>query len=507
MLQPVRVDAFPGLRLIDQGVPDTPGAIDLLNVEPPQRGILRRRRGYSLIGSGGSTVEGLTFSAANAAGHLIGAGGTLVTAFSTGGTTIDTQAINNGEQFSFCSVGQPGAARTFGCNGEDIFSWDGSALSLLTTAATVDGVGTNPFPVPRALASTSWDNRLMACGFADSSSGPDAIVSSDSHVYFSDEGDPNTWSADWYEQLTPGDGEKIVAACRWRDYVFVFKQTRFFVFHSTQLGTGEALFFNYFTVDTGVGAHGPGGVVAGRDGVYFLSRRGIYRTTGEDVQPIATDLDPLWTGEPCPFFSGSGMTNTSLDQAKLEMVGEKLVVSYPVGSAWRQVVSDVRFGGWSYWNLPAASICSVPLGNEDRLWFTDGADLHKQGDDETDNEVDIQAFWQGPWETFGILGEKKIRQTRLFCAGRGAVGYPSITAPPTARAPSTFRRKPICGPMVPTPTTCGATGSTRPMSGRRTAPPTTTTPGFGGRRGGRCSRRGSRTWPDRISPSNGLSII
>lgn len=423
MLQPVRIDAFPGLRLIDQGVADVVGALDILNTSPPQRGILGRRKGHELQCADALTVsvEGLAYSGADAAGHLLCGGGTEAAAVTLGGTVDDTQAISNGDGFSFTDFGAPAGERSYMSNGADLIYWDGSAFQVPTV--TYNGTPASSRPKPRAVCSTPWDNRFMACGFAASNRGPGAMTVSEHHVIFSDTGDPDTYNSLWYEILSPGDGEKIVAAVRWRNYAFVFKQTKFFVFYGTQTGAGTALFFNYFTVDTGVGAHGPRGVVAGRDGVYFMSRQGIYVTTGEDVKPIAEDLDPLWSGVESPFFSGEAMSMTALDEVQLSMVGEQLVVNYPTGSENRQLVSDVRFGGWTYWNLAADAICSVPVSGNDRLWFANGTDLHKQGEAADDDGTSIVAFWQGPWETYALLGEKTIRSTRLFGSGQGRLGY------------------------------------------------------------------------------------
>jgi hypothetical protein len=141
--------------------------------------------------------------------------------------------------------------------------------------ATLAPTFSTPAGMPNAqfLAVQPSDNRLVA-----------AYTSADpaSRVKFSDPGDAETWGANNYVDLTPNDGEVITGMVAWRDQLFVFKQNQFFVFYGNSTdGSGNPV-FNYRTVDTGVGAVNGrfSTCVAAPDGVYFMSARGVYRTTG-----------------------------------------------------------------------------------------------------------------------------------------------------------------------------------------------------------------------------------
>jgi hypothetical protein len=69
-------------------------------------------------------------------------------------------------------------------------------------------------PKARYLAIDSDSNRLIASGFSTTSGGPHGGISSPSHVYFSDPGDPEAWTSNNFVQLHPGDGEAIQGSGR-----------------------------------------------------------------------------------------------------------------------------------------------------------------------------------------------------------------------------------------------------------------------------------------------------
>ncbi len=423
-LQPVRVGTFPGLRLNDQGVPDIPGAIDLRNMEAPQRGILRRRQGHTIAATLGAEPTGVSLSLAGGEpGHVIsaGAGGLVATAVDGGSEVVSS--LTDSERPCFADIGQPGASKTFISSGAEVKSWDGSAFDTPTVALDEGGSGFT-FPTPRAMAVTSWDNRLMTFGFNSATGGPNGLASSPSHVFFAEQGDPLTFSSIWSRIVTPGDGEELVAAVRWRDYIFAFKQSRFFVFYATELDASGNPNIKMFTVDSGVGALSPGGVVAGTDGVYFVSRRGVYRTTGEEVVPISTDLDPIFQGGEAPWFTGGVLGTSGLEEASLAMVGEKLVVSLPFDAGRRQLVTDLRFGGWGFWDLDASAVASVPINGQEQLWFGSGLTLQRQGEGIFfDDGEPFDAFWQEGWQTYDYPSEKTLRSTRVFGNGDMTIGY------------------------------------------------------------------------------------
>lgn len=424
MLEARSPDMTLGLQLVDQVAVDQPGSIDACNIEPPGVGRIMRRDGYEQLASSGlSGVKTLGYSLAGGGGHVLGCGGTTVVARDLTGASVASRTVVEGERGSIVAVGSPAAARSFVANGKDLVLWDGSALSLPTV--THDGVGGAVRPKPIALAVTPWDSRLMFCGFLDASDGPGGIVSSGSHIYFAEAGDPLVTNALWYEIVTPGDGESIACAVRWRDRVVVFKQSRFFTFYSSSTDGAGNPALNYFTVDEGIGAVGSGAACAGPDGVYVVSRRGIFRTNGTDVEHVSSELDPLFGIGAAPYYRGPALDVAALHEVTLQAVGNRIFMSYPTTAGGRAcLVHDVRFSGWVPWTLPATGMVGVPINRLDRLYFGDGTGLYRQGGGLTDDAgAAIEAWRQSGFESYGMVGEKTIRQSRLWGEGDIAVSY------------------------------------------------------------------------------------
>jgi hypothetical protein len=88
---------------------------------------------------------------------------------------------------------------------------------------------------------------------------------------------------------------------------FVFKYSKFFVFYGNSTDSAGNSIFNYRTVD-GVGMRSTGGVsiqtaVAREDGVYFISPKGVYRTTGGPPTKVSGALNPLFQSPAGSFFT------------------------------------------------------------------------------------------------------------------------------------------------------------------------------------------------------------
>jgi hypothetical protein len=119
---------------------------------------------------------------------------------------------------------------------------------------------------------------------------------------FSDEGAPNTWGANNYVDLTPGDGEQIMGLAVWREALFVFKESRFFVFYGTSSDSTGNPDFLFNSIEATVGPSSSKAIAVGRDGVYFLNQRGIYRTTGNTPELVSELLDPFFYGGTSDFY-------------------------------------------------------------------------------------------------------------------------------------------------------------------------------------------------------------
>ena len=426
MITTVRREAFGGLRLFEQGVVDDAGAQDGLNFEAPGRGPLRRRGGRSPHSATlmNDTITRIGYSDAGS-GHCIAVCADEFAAYDSAGTQTAAATVTSGERGSIAHLGDPSNNRSFVANGEAVREWNGSAFST-PTVTMYGGASSQAFPKGRVLAVTPWDNRLIVAGFNDNTSGPAGGASDASQLFFSEKGDPLTYSDLWYEYLTPGDGEEITAAVTWLDRVLVFKNRKFFTFYSTSgLGAGNPT-LDYTPIDENLGAMGVGCACAGPDGVYFLDRRGIYRTDGAQIVPVSSELDPLFGVGIAEYYTGPYPDLSALDECDMAFVGDELFVTMPTTSSRMVLKMDVRYGGWTVWDMPCEAVGATRFGSVEATMVGIGDELNQQGRAYGDDDgTNIDAFWTGPWETYTDGGDVTIRSTRCYGDGNFAVAIGS----------------------------------------------------------------------------------
>lgn len=270
-------------------------------------------------------------------------------------------------------------------------------------------------PQAKFLAVQPGDNRLVA-GW---------VSGAVSRVQFSDAGNAEAWTATNYVDLTPGDGEVVRAVVAWREFVFVFKETKFFAFYGNQTDSMGSPVFNYRAVNTGVGCFTDGVAAAAEDGVYFFDRTGIYRTTGGEPQRVSAPLDPLFRRETVPFFQGSlpnfgGAFSFGVHRKRVFFgYSSSLVVD-------NTLVFDIPTGQWMPWNLPAAGFASLPgVDSTYGLFFSYASGTNHVGritDDgqsaaTTDNAAAITSRYRTGFYDLGVQGEKRTRQMTVWGAG------------------------------------------------------------------------------------------
>lgn len=122
-------------------------------------------------------------------------------------------------------------------------------------------------------------------------------------VHFSNPSNADVWGPTDYVDVSPGDFEPIRGAASWRDLVFVFKGSKFFVFYGNSKDATGGAVFNYRSVTVGIGLLEQHALCSAQDGLYFVSRSGIYRTTGDVPVKVSAALDPYFRGEGNGFFS------------------------------------------------------------------------------------------------------------------------------------------------------------------------------------------------------------
>jgi hypothetical protein len=339
-LSPVSVEKFGGINLAaDPEEVSWNGAIDMLNVEFDRPGRIRSRDGYTHVNGVATANNVFAMWPWDGMGQVLLAdqGGNIL-AYTTGGAAVSSIA---GTIQTVASLGTGAAGPYLYYSGNlatAIKRWDGAAF-------------TSPGGMPFAdfIAVQPTENRLVAAATS---------AAQVSRVQFSDAGAPETWTAANYVDLHPNDGQAIQGMIAWRELLFVFKGTRFYVFYGNSIDASGNPVFNYRTVDGyGAGNKSSGGpiyAVAGTDGVYFANATGIFRTTGGPPVKISGALEPYFRGGLSSFFSlAGGATPVSLTFA-----GGRLFV--PAPTADREVfVYDPLTEQWSVWQFADAVTAST----------------------------------------------------------------------------------------------------------------------------------------------------
>lgn len=359
----VTFENFQGLDLSD-AANETGGSIDMLNADMDVRGRVRARDGFTKFSAATLSGGALTLVALPAStGQILatsGIGSVRSLNASTGATiaTFTGGAVPSPRTMvPFASPTGTGVAYGSTTGAANLLKYDGAAFTSLAAG------GLAPFYV----GTTSVDNRLMLIRVT-------GIANTDfrSTVQFSDAypGSPETFGANNFIQLSPGDGEEIRGNCNFANQTYIFKQTKFFVLTGTSTDSAGNPVFNYRTVNAGKGI--PIGVFNGAccpgpDGVYFYSGDGIYRTTGGAPVKVSGAIDPLFgIGGPVPpYFQGFQVgpsSNAVPVNLYLQVFNSRLYVTYDGVTGGRQMlVYDIATQTWLSWGVAATGMCVNPV--------------------------------------------------------------------------------------------------------------------------------------------------
>jgi len=426
-----------GLNLLDK--PDTVSieeCIDAMNVVFNDRGAIESRNGYGKLTTSALTnrVDSLEpFYTAAGTRQILAGCGTRLEAISTAGAVVASATGLTGGPYDFARFGSPNEEVAFAANGQDTLrKWTGTEWK--TPTATVDGEATKAMPKAKFLCVQSPDNRLVAAGYGTTSGGPNGTTSSPSTVYFSEDGKPESWmTAGTAEhpnnsvQLTPGDGEKITGCISWKEFTFVFKETKFFVFGGNSVdGEGNPI-FNYRTVDNGIGCVAPRTICADLNGVYFMSREGVYRTTGQSPELISRQIEPIWKGDASPFYTGGVIAQGAITECAATMHEEQLYLSFPTsGANDRTLIFDPRAEWWTQTSLPASALTSFRVGSQAELVFglaSGTNDLGQFGPAfTTDDGAAIGERWRSGWFDLDSPDVKTLVRSKIWGTGKVFVG-------------------------------------------------------------------------------------
>lgn len=414
------VDTFGlGLNLRDKvDAVEQGAAIDCLNVEFSNRGSIRQRDGYTAFteSSLAQPVQSLHahYRAAGAPQLLAGAG-TRIDAIDDDGTVASSITGLTSGVWDFARFGTPNSERSYAGQGNSTLKrWDGSAWSSIAST-----------PTGGALAVSATSNRLVVGRFLTTTGGPTGAggTSSPSHVYFSDAGLAETWTANNFVQLTPGDGETVQAIVAWRELVFVFKESKFFVFYGESIDAGGDPIFDYRPVDTGVGCISPRAVCVSEQGVYFLDRQGVYFTNGGEPTRVSNVIDPIFKGGSSDFYRGGELSQLNVTNAAMTYHDGRVYLSYGTSTTNdRTLVYDPLLDWWSLWDIPASCLVSFELASTPELFFgyaSGDEHIGRQGATYTnDDGVAITSRWRSGWFDYDAPEVKTIRESKLWGSGK-----------------------------------------------------------------------------------------
>lgn len=428
-MQSVVIEQFPGLDL-RQDPGDSRGALVASNVVL-EGGTVRSRDGFARMVNGvagnnvmflhphtddGFASNAQFIEATNAAA------GTVFARDSTGASLATTTLLGvvTSRRATAVTIGTTTSTSTYitdTAGTGPVRKWNGTVWS-------------SPAGFPATIGTLSYmptDNRLVVCDV------------STSKVSFSDQGAPETYGANNFVYLTPGDGETIVGAAVFNNQTFIFKNTKFFVFYgnSDNPAAPGTPVFNYRSVDTGAGAYissnyPTNAMVAGPDGVYFQGRDGIYKTTGGPPVRISQPLDPFYVNTQLPAseqspFSPYGTWNTTLHMAfhagKLYIFGGFFVAS-TAHNGFMVIVYDPVFNTWVFWpDFPVNGTNGLMSWNG-LLVVGHGKDILAQSLGTTTDDVagvatSFISTYRLPFESYGSSNRKRIRET--IVEGYGAL--------------------------------------------------------------------------------------
>lgn len=405
-----------GLNLRDQpDVVNPAQAIDLLDVTFTERGAVRQRDGWSAFTSAAGTNRYdslVSFAKTDGTRQVVAGAGNRLEGLSASGSVIASVATS-ASPHSFTRFGGPSVEAVYAANGTDqIRQWNGSAWSTPAWAGTS--------PTGRFVAVTQGDNRLVNARRSGTTAGDNP-----STVRFSDPSTPTTFGANNWVDLTPGDGEPIMGMVAWREYLFVFKQTKFFVFGQTTDASGTPE-FNYRPVDTGVGLCSSRALCATPFGVFFLTQRGVYVTDGGEPRLVSELLDPFWLGSASDFYRSNLFNHSELSLPVMTWHRQQVYLAVPTGASGtndRLLVFDPRYEWWSMWSLPCSGLVSFPADGRPELLFSlaAGSNLigrHSQAYT-SDNGTAIAARWRSGWLDLDDPAVKSLREAKVW--GKGSL--------------------------------------------------------------------------------------
>jgi hypothetical protein len=409
-----------GLNLDDQiDQLDTATMIDGIDVVFTNRGTVKTRDGFDEFTSSEGTNRYDSMAAyytTAGTNQLVCGAGNRLDVLNTSGGVVASSTSPTASPHYFTRFGGPNNEVMYIANGTDtVRQWNGSAFSTPSwVTTTIDG---------KFLAVTPWDNRLVCAGFNGTTAGDNP-----NSVRFSNAGDPLTFKANNYVDLTPGDGEIITGVVVWNQRLIVFKQTKFFVFSTTNTDSAGEPIFSYNPVANNRGLYAPGAVAVNDDGVYFVDREGVYRTTGGSAVCVSDNIAPIFIGSPPESYGSGILETTQFSKVKASSFNSQIWVAFPAeGSTFndRVLVFDIVQNSWTIYAIDAGALCPWRISGRDEMMiaFSTGTkDIVRHSPAyTTDDGTTIIGRFRSGFTDAGSPDRKTVREFKVW--GQGDLRY------------------------------------------------------------------------------------
>jgi hypothetical protein len=378
------------------------------NIVSTVRGSIKKRNGCTTFCSTFTgTPAGITslFGLNVGATVLIAAGGTKLYSISTGGVATDitgAASLTSGAHWEFSSGPTSGGqGPLYGINGTEVPKYWSGTGNIADWTATVGSI-------PNGKYITYTANRIWVAG----------VASTPSRLFFSDLGDPRSWTATNVVDLDPNDGQSITAIARMGAYLLVFKQTKCFIIYDLNTGANRAL-------STNVGCVASRSVAEGPEGIYFLSAdQGVFVATPSKLTNVSDNilstldaLSPSLRSDAAGAFINNHyyLSCGSASAARNDMT---LDYDTTTQSWWKHTNTASQFALWrpsasGEVELYAAQASAIPIVDK---CYVDNVFQ--------DNGVNFRAAWYGPWLAYKEpYRRKRVRQLHVDGTGTVDVYY------------------------------------------------------------------------------------
>lgn len=432
------------------------------NVEFFPRGTVRRRVGYSVVGTAASAMTGTII------GRIVGWTDNQDTPYSMAFTYPSGTIGGTGEVFSIEGA-VPILSRVLCAGTSGVTAWNptsGSNFLLATSegsAVWIDGGNHAPWTwngnsseTAKYLSGAPSAAHSIAAWYGYLFLG-DVLVGSTRHssmLTWNTPGDLYSWPATYYLELDNDDGDSITVMTMLRDTLVVFKRRKIF----NVSWVGGLQLFEQVRTSSQIGCVASKGVVEVRGKLYFLGYDGLYSYDGANTEYLAAKVRDKFLnfGNAAVIERAEVVYYPDHDQIWVSLTSST--------STYRDVmmVYDLSMNNWTVYTLGAEAVGTVTWANN--LIYADfplpyvpdydsdefiignlggakrtalllapaGYWLYQYGISVNDNGTAFNSIWRSGWLDFGTpIESKRILRTTLFLDRQsnttsGASGYFTI---------------------------------------------------------------------------------